>query len=158
MKIKILSTLLVLGVWLAFPVGASAQSYSFAVPTEDVQVYWNPDGSLTIDYTFVFQNDSGASAIDYVDVGVPNANYELGSVTADIGGRTLTDIQTSPYVDPGVAVGLGSASIGGGQSGTLHVRIGRPGSSTPTTTIRNMPARSSRPPGLIHLLCMEAPR
>jgi hypothetical protein len=125
MKTRIVSILLVLGVLLAFPAAASAQSYSFAVPTEDVQVYWNADGSVTIDYTFVFQNDSGASAIDYIDVGVPNANYDLGSVTADIGGRSLTDIQQSPYVNPGVAVGLGSASIRSGQSGTLHVHIGK---------------------------------
>jgi hypothetical protein len=125
MKNKIPVILLVLGTVLAFAPRASAQSYSFSLPTEDVQVYWNADGSLTINYTFVFQNDSGAPAIDYVDVGVPNSNYDLGSVTADVDGRTVTDIQTSPYVNPGVAVGLGSSSIPGGSSGTVHVRIGQ---------------------------------
>lgn len=125
MKNKILTFLILLGMVLAFPIGVSAQSYSFSMPTEDVQVYWNADGSLSIDYTFVFQNDSGASAIDYFDVGVPNANYDLGSVTADINGRAITDILLSPYVDPGVAVGLGAGSIRGGDSGTVHVHIGR---------------------------------
>ncbi len=125
MKNKILTFLILLGLVLAFPIGVSAQSYSFSMPTEDVQVYWNADGSLSIDYTFVFQNDSGASAIDYFDVGVPNANYDLGSVTADINGRAITDILLSPYVDPGVAVGLGAGSIRGGDSGTVHVHIGR---------------------------------
>jgi hypothetical protein len=125
MKRRILSTLLLLGLLLAVPAGASAQSYSFSVPVEDVQVYWNADGSLAIDYTFVFDNDSGADAIDYIDVGVPNANYDLGSVTAEINGGMITDIQKSPYVDPGVAIGLGSASIRRGQRGTVHVRIGR---------------------------------
>jgi hypothetical protein len=125
MKIKILSTLLLLGVLFAFPIGVSAQSYSFSVPVENVEVYWNADGSLTIDYTFVFDNDSGADAIDYVDVGVPNSDYDLGSVTAEVNGGRVTDIQESPYVDPGVAIGLGPASIRGGQRGTVHVRIGR---------------------------------
>ncbi len=125
MKIKIVSALLALVILLALPAGVSAQSYSFSVPTEVVQVYWNADGSLTIDYTFVFQNDSGTDAIDYVDVGVPNSDYDLGSVTAEVNGGMVTDIQHSPYVDPGVAVGLGSASIRSGQSGTVHVRIGR---------------------------------
>jgi len=125
MKIKILTTLLLLGALLAFPISASAQSYSFSVPTEDVHVYWNADGSLSIDYTFVFQNDSGAPAIEYVDVGVPNADYDLQSVTAEIDGRTITDIQPSEYVDPGVALGLGAGSIGRGGRGTVHVRIGR---------------------------------
>jgi hypothetical protein len=125
MKKILLAFLLLLGAGLTFPAGASAQSYSFSLPTEDVQVYWNADGSLSIDYTFVFQNGSGASAIDYVDVGVPNSNYSLGSVTADVNGQTVTDIEASPVVNPGVAVGLGSASIGLGQSGTVHVHIGQ---------------------------------
>ena len=106
MKRRILPTLLLLGLLLAIPAGVSAQSYSFSVPVEQVEVYWNADGSLTIDYTFVFDNDSGADAIDYIDVGVPNANYDLGGVTADINGGMITDIQKSPYVDPGVALGL----------------------------------------------------
>jgi hypothetical protein len=125
MKKKILIPLFLACAALALPAAASAQSYSFSVPREDVQVYWNADGSQRIEYTFVFQNDAGASAIDYVDVGVPNSNYSLGSVAADIDGRRITDIAESPYVNPGIALGLGGASIGRGQSGTVHVTIGR---------------------------------
>jgi hypothetical protein len=125
MKIKILTSVLLLGALLAFPSAASAQSYSFSMPVEDVQLYWNLDGSLTIDYTFTFQNDAGAHAIDYVDVGMPNANYDLGSIRADVDGRTISDIQPSPYVKPGVALGLGSAMISGGAGGTVHMRVGR---------------------------------
>ncbi len=61
--------------------------------------------------------------IDAVDIGVPTSDYDLSSVTAEINGKTITDISTSPYVDPGVAVGLGSNSILSGQSGELHVWI-----------------------------------
>jgi hypothetical protein len=125
MKKMILVPLALLGILLSPADGASALSYSFSLVREDVQVYWNADGSETIDYTFVFQNDARGDAIDYVDVGVPNSHYDLGSVSADIGGRALSDIAQSPYVNPGIAVGLGSSSIPAGASGTLHVRIGR---------------------------------
>jgi hypothetical protein len=58
-------------------------------------------------------------------VGVPNADYDLASVTADVNGGMIVDIQPSPYVDPGVALGLGPGSIRSGTSGTVHVHIGR---------------------------------
>jgi hypothetical protein len=125
MKIKRLICLLLAGAALAFPLPASAQSYSFSLPREDVQVYWNADGTLSIDYTFVFQNDPGAPTIEYVDVGVPNSDYSIGGITADVDGRRISDITPSPYVDPGVALGLGAGSIRGGASGTVHVRISR---------------------------------
>jgi hypothetical protein len=60
-----------------------------------------------------------------VDVGVPNANYDIGGISADVDGRRITDIQSSPYVNPGVALGLGAGSIPGGASGTVHAHIGR---------------------------------
>lgn len=110
---------------LALPGSALAQTYSFSLDREVVNVYWNADGTQTIDYLFTFTNDTGVSPIDYVDVGVPNANYDLGSVTADVDGRVLTDITASEYVSPGVAVGLGSLAIPAGRSGTVHVVIGR---------------------------------
>jgi hypothetical protein len=125
MKNKFFVSVLVLFVLLAFPFRAAAASYSFALPREDVQAYWNADGTLSIDYTFVFQNDPDASPIDYVDVGIPNSNYDLSSITADVDGWPITDIQPSQYVDPGVALGLGSRSIPSGATGTVHTHIGR---------------------------------
>jgi hypothetical protein len=126
MKTKHLIVLLLLaGAVSAHPSPASAQSYSFSLPREDVHVYWNTDGTLSIDYAFVFQNDPGAAAIDYVDVGVPNDNYSINRVSADVDGRIISAITSSPYVDPGVALALGGASILGGSSATVHVHIGR---------------------------------
>jgi hypothetical protein len=125
MKNKFLASVVVLFGLLAFPFPAAAASYSFALPREDVQAYWNADGTLSIDYTFVFQNDPGASPIDYVDVGIPNSNYDLSSITADVDGWPITDIQTSEYVSIGVALGLGSRSIPPGETGTVHAHIGR---------------------------------
>jgi len=108
---------------LFLPGTALAQTYSFSVPSEVVNVYWNEDGSASIDYVFTFTNGLGVSPIDYVDVGVPNANYDLSSVSADVNGKPIYDITESPYVDPGIALGLGSYSIQPGETGKVHVYI-----------------------------------
>ncbi len=125
MKNKFLFSAVLLFVLLAFPIRAAAASYSFALPQEDVQAYWNADGTLSIDYTFAFQNDPGASPIDYVDVGIPNSNYDISKVTADVDGWPITDIQTSQYVSVGVALGLGARAIPPGTLGTVHAHIDR---------------------------------
>ncbi|OGO42582.1 MAG: hypothetical protein A2W36_06900 [Chloroflexi bacterium RBG_16_58_14] len=121
-----LARLLLLAALLLVPLGnVLAQTYSFNIDRETVDVYWNTDGSLAIDYVFVFSNDAFASPIDYVDVGVPTENFDLSSVSADVDGQTIFDITESPYVQPGIALGLGSDSIQPGQTGTVRVFIGR---------------------------------
>lgn len=109
---------------LFLPVSALAQTYSFSVLSEIVNVYWNEDGTQSIDYVFTFSNSSAGSPIDYVDVGVPNSNYEISSVSAHVNGSPIYDISESPYVDPGVAIGLGQYAIQPGDSGEVHVYIG----------------------------------
>ncbi len=64
----------------------SAQDYRFQVPEQAVVVTINTDGSISIDYTMKFLNDSGAHAIDIVDIGLPNYDYDLKTITADING------------------------------------------------------------------------
>ncbi len=100
-----------------------AQDYSFSVQKETVDVFINADGSATIEYAYLFKNEPGAHVIDYVDVGVPNGNYSLSDISATVNGKPITDIQDSPYVTPGIALGLGSNSILAGQSGTITVQI-----------------------------------
>lgn len=102
-----------------------AQSYSFSLPEEYVDVYWNEDGTSSIDYLFVFINDPNAHPIEFVDVGVPNPNYDIKSVVAYVNGIEIKDIEESPYVVPGVAVNLGNHAIPPGQSGEVRVFIGR---------------------------------
>lgn len=110
---------------LAFGLHSSAiaQTYYFQVNGMFVHVYWEADGTATIDYVFDFTNSSSASPIDYVDVGIPNDNYSLSNVSADVDGYVLKDIDYSPYVDPGVAIGLGSRAIAPGERGKVHVVI-----------------------------------
>jgi hypothetical protein len=124
--IRRLALILVLLLTIApAPQSAAAQSYSFSVPRETVDVYWNADGTLALDYTIVFRNDSGASPIDYVDLGIPNGNYSLGGVSAFVDGAPVYDIESSPYVEEGVAVGLGNRSIRSGNVGTVRITVDR---------------------------------
>jgi len=101
----------------------NAQTYAFSLDAETVHVYWNADGTISIDYVFVFTNDPNASPIDFVDVGLPNNNYEIYNITAEIDGQPITDIANSPYVTYGVALGLGTNAIPPGATGTVHVFV-----------------------------------
>lgn len=110
---------------LLLPGAALAQTYTYSLPQQFIDVYWNADGTSSIDYVFIFANDPSGPTIEYVDVGVPNSNYDMNSVVAYANGVELSDIESSPYVQPGVAVGLGSQSIPAGQTGEVRVFIGR---------------------------------
>jgi hypothetical protein len=111
---------------VAQPITAvQAQTYDFQVPKEDVTVYVNPDGSLSLDYYITFSNSSSGDPIDIVDIGMPNYNYSIGSMTADIDGQTLSDIRDSEYVHPGVEVHLDHSAIASGKTGTLHLYVGQ---------------------------------
>jgi hypothetical protein len=98
-----------------------AQDYSFNLQENQAHVYINADGTIDIVYDLTFANDPGARSIDFVDVGLPNSSYDLSQVRASIDGTSLYDIEDSPYVAYGVAVGLGSHAIQPGDTGTLHV-------------------------------------
>jgi hypothetical protein len=114
---------LLLGLWVA-PVGA--QQYAFSVDKNISHVYVNKNGSVDVEYWITFTCQPGYHPIDIVDIGMPHEDYDLSSVRADIGGVQLTDIRPSEYVKPGVEIHLGSKAIGGGQTGTLHVRFNVP--------------------------------
>ncbi len=99
-----------------------AQDYFFEVPEQEINVYIEPDGSLTIEYYYLFQNAAGAHIIDFVDIGMPgNSQYSLNDISATIDDKPITDIQDSPYVD-GVALGLGGNAIPAGSSGIVYMR------------------------------------
>ena len=116
--------LFVIALLLLSPGRAYAQNYSFSVPVEQVDVYWNKDGTESIDYAIQFANDPNASPIDFVDIATPSPDYDIRSITADVDGQPITDISKSPYVTWGVALGLGSNAIQPGETGTVHVFIG----------------------------------
>jgi len=121
----ILALIAVMLLAAALPVIAFAQIYTYSLPQQYIDLYINEDGTYSIDYLFIIVNDPSGSTIEYIDVGVPNSNYDLNSVVAYANGAELSDIEESPYVKPGVAVGLGAQSIPAGQSGEVRVFIGR---------------------------------
>lgn len=124
MKKRILSfTVLALTlILLSIPISALAQTYYFSLDQEIVHVFWQEDGTLALDYLFVFTNSASASPINFVDVGMPNDNYSLGNISAKVNGQAISHIEYSSYVD-GVEVGLGSNAIQPGNTGSVHVTI-----------------------------------
>lgn len=101
-----------------------AQDYRFQMPEEAAVVTINTDGSIAIDYTIKFVNDSGAHAIDIVDIGMPNSDYVLKSISGTIDGKAITKITKSDIVDPGISLYLLANEIPAGGSGTVIVHIG----------------------------------
>ncbi|GAB4506403.1 MAG: hypothetical protein Kow00123_05410 [Anaerolineales bacterium] len=100
---------------------AAAQDYRFQVNERLVHVYINDDGSIWIDYTITFTADPGSHPIDIVDIGLPNYDYNLAEIKADVGGVEIKDIRHSEYVKPGVEIHMGKFTIPPGGTGTLHV-------------------------------------
>lgn len=117
---------LVLALALAVAPAVSAQSdYYFAVERETVNVYWNADGTMSLDYVWDFANQAGAHLIDFVDVGMPSANFNMSTVQADVNG-TSVDVSASDYQGngSGFAVVMGSQAIPGNARGRVHVFVG----------------------------------
>jgi len=115
--------MLLFAVFVLLAVGVmpvSAQTYYFQIEKSDVNLFINADGTASVEYTLVFYNDPSADPMEYIDIGMPNTNYNIGSISAEVDGKKITDISSSPYVDNGIAFGLGSNAIQPGQRGTFH--------------------------------------
>ena len=122
---KIAAVLFVLTLAFGLVTGAAAQSYSFSVPKETVDVFLNGDGTMSLDYLITFTNNGGAHVIDFVDLGLPNSSYDYNSISADVGGSPVSISSDYQGQGTGVAIDMGSQAIQPGQSGTVHVRVGR---------------------------------
>ncbi len=121
-KTKILAVAAI-AVLLIIPLSvAYAQTYSFSVPREQVDLYWETNGTLTIEYEIVFQNSG--DPLDVVDLGLPNENYSTSQITASIDGQPVDFIEyDSQYIDIGPAIYFSSHAIPAGSSGTFRARI-----------------------------------
>lgn len=98
--------------------------YLFAVDKTVVHVYWQSDGTMDVEYTWVFTNLPNSHPIDFVDVGTPNFTFSASEVRADVDGVPVS-VSTSDYAGSGsgVAVVMGSKTIPAGGTGTVHVFI-----------------------------------
>lgn len=115
---------LLLATMIASP--AAAQDYYFSLDKEVVNVYLNSDGTLSLDYLLTFTNQPSGHSIEFVDVGMPNRYFDSSTIRADINGNPLSissDFQGEG--GSGFAVEMGTFAIPPGQSGTVHVYVGR---------------------------------
>lgn len=126
MRKRILVILLALALLLSTSGRVQADNYYFQLTDLTVNAFWNADGSLSLDYLFVFDNDPSAGPIEYVDLAMPNDNFDANSVYADVDGQPITSISRSDYQGEGsgVALGLGSHAIPPGQTGRVHAFVG----------------------------------
>jgi hypothetical protein len=126
MKYRLLASLVLVTLMFTLVSSAAAQSYSFSLDRETVNAFYNADGTLALDYVFTFTNDSGGHVIDFVDVGMPNGNFVSSTISADVNGSSLSissDFQgDGPY---GFSVDMGAHAIQPGQTGSVHVFVGR---------------------------------
>jgi hypothetical protein len=126
MKRRLLTIALVLIFAFSMTTSVFAQDYFFSLDEEVVNVYWNSDGTTSLDYLFTFTNQPGGHTIEFVDVGMPNGNFDFNSISADIDGNSLSissDFQGTG--GEGFAVEMGQHAIPPGETGTVHVFVGR---------------------------------
>jgi len=128
---RIFTFLLVLGLAALLVTPAAAQSYDFSMDKVDANVYWNADGTMSLDYLLTYTNQPGGHVIDFVDVGMPTNSFDLSSARADINGNPLS--LSSDFQGPsgyGFAVDMGSHAIRRRLPSRLLRRSPRGGRST----------------------------
>ncbi len=125
-KIVLISVVILLMMGIGANVSAQDLPYYFQVNKEDVHVYWNSDGTMSLDYTWVFTNQPNSHVIDFVDVGMPNYNFDMGTVKADVNGSPVS-VSQGDYAGTGsgFAVVMGNRAIPAGGMGTVHVYVGK---------------------------------
>jgi len=121
---QIFSIVLILVFLIAGTSAANAQSsYAFELPEEIVHYTINDDGTASIEYFFTFHNLPNGHPIDFVDVGLPNGNFDISNITADVDGVPVNISSAYQGSGTGVAVELGSKQIL--NTGTVHVKVGK---------------------------------
>jgi hypothetical protein len=126
MKKRLLTILLVIVLALSNTTNAYAQDYFFSMDRMVVDVYWNSDGTMSLDYLLTFTNQPGGHPIEFVDVGMPVTSFDFNSIQASIDGNPLS--VSGDFQGPGgygFAVEMGQYTIPPGQTGTIRVYVGR---------------------------------
>lgn len=129
MKKKLFPILMIVLCLLLSASPVFASSYSFSVNTAKIDAYFNQDGTLTLEYEYVFSNNPGAAPIDFIDLGLPNNNYDIKTVSAWLNDQPITDISKADPEnlmdgDSGITLALASSAIQPGQTGDVRIHIG----------------------------------
>jgi len=124
-KVLLIALIALLTFGVVINVSAQDLPYYFQVNKEVVHVFWNSDGTQSLDYTWTFTNQANSHPIDFVDVGMPNYNFDTGTIKADVNGAPVS-ISSSDYQgsDSGFAIVMGNKTIPTGGTGTVHVYVG----------------------------------
>ena len=126
MKKRLLAVGMVILFALSFVTPALAQDYYFNLTKEVVHVYWNEDGTQSLDYQLTFTNQPGGHSIEFVDVGMPNRNFDFDTIEASINGNALSISSDFEGVGGiGFAVEMGQYAIPPGETGTIRVYVRR---------------------------------
>lgn len=126
MKRRLPAILLALVLLFGSATSVLAQDYYFRLDKMVVDVYWNADGTQSLDYLLTFNNEPSGHPIEFVDVGMPTNTFDYDSIQASINGNPLA--VTSDFEGPGgygFAVEMGQYSIPPGSNGTIRVYVGR---------------------------------
>ncbi|MGC8873959.1 MAG: hypothetical protein ACP5SI_05860, partial [Chloroflexia bacterium] len=99
----------------------------FSLPYEMVDVWVERDGSAQLEYWLTFALEADSGPLNLVDLPLPNADYDLDRIWADVDGKPIGYIQISEKLPAGIGIGLYQAAIQPGQGGTLHVLVERVG-------------------------------
>ena len=91
MKKRLLTVALVIILALSITTNVFAQDYYFSLDKEVVNVYWNSDGTMSLDYLLTFTTQPGGHVIEFVDVGMQNSSFDFNSIQASINGNPLSD-------------------------------------------------------------------
>ena len=97
--------------------------YSFSIDEETVDVMWHEEGSVSIIYNFIFENDEGSPPIDFVDIYIPSENYSIQNVSAFVNDQEINHIKESSYISGAIELGLENDTIMPGESGHIIVKI-----------------------------------
>jgi len=123
-RIRLLSLFVLFSLLTIFIQPVQGQGYIYEVTRYEVNFFANSDGTASIEYYIDFKNSSSGPAIEFVDIGLPNKNFDLASVSADVNGVPVTVVKGDPeYVPIGVTAELGAQSIPPGQSAQFHLFV-----------------------------------
>jgi hypothetical protein len=126
MKRRLLTISFVLILAFSMTMNASAQDYFFSLDREVVDVYWNSDGTMSLEYLLTFTTQPSGHTIEFVDVGMPTSNYDFNSIEASINGNPLSISRDFEGIGGvGFAVEMGRYAIPPGETGTVRVYVGR---------------------------------
>jgi hypothetical protein len=101
-----------------------AQGYIYEVTRYEANFFANADGTASVEYYIDFTNSSSGPTMEFIDIGLPNKNFDLSSVSADINGIPVNVVNGDPaYIPIGVTAELGAHSIAAGQSAKFHLFV-----------------------------------